>query len=286
MDLCDYKQITALLSDVGFHFSKAKGQNFLTAAWVPERIAEASGADGDTGVVEIGPGVGCLTERLARRAAKVVSYEVDRALEPVLARTLAGLDNVEVIFQDVMRRDMTADVKELLPGLRPAVCANLPYSITSPVLKKLYEARCFDTVTVMVQKEVAQRMCAGPGQADYGAFTLLTQWYAVPELLFTVGPECFVPRPKVTSAVVRMEMRTAPPADVDEKAFFAVVRAAFGQRRKTLVNALSGICGRADAAAAVAACGLEEHVRGEQLSLSQFAALADHIQKTVFQKEI
>ena len=273
MDLCDYKQITALLNEVGFRFSKAKGQNFLTAAWVPERIAEECGADDGTGVVEIGPGVGCLTEQLARRAGKVVSYEVDTALRPVLERTLAGLDNVEVVFQDVMKRDLYADVGEMLGGLRPVVCANLPYSITTPVLTKLYEARCFETVTVMVQKEVAQRMCAGAGNADYSAFSLLTQWYAEPELLFSVGAECFVPRPKVTSAVVRLCMRQAPPEDVDEKILFQVIRAAFNQRRKTLVNALSGVCGKERAAAAIAACGFDEKVRGEALTLSQFASL-------------
>lgn len=277
MDLCNYKQIMALLNDVGFRFSKAKGQNFLIAPWVPERIAEACGADGSTGVVEIGPGVGCLTEQLARRAARVVSYEVDRTLQPVLAVTLAGLDNVDVVFEDVMRRDLAADTAAMLPGLRPVVCANLPYSITSPVLKKICQARAFDTVTVMVQKEVARRMCAGPGGVDYSAFTLLISWYAQPELLFTVGPECFVPRPQVTSAVVRLKMRDSPPADADESAFFTVVRAAFNQRRKTLANALSGLYGRKAAAAAMAACGLDGHVRGEQLSLSQFAALANSI---------
>ena len=279
MDLCDYKQIMALLDEVGFRFSKAKGQNFLTADWVPARIAQACGADENTGVVEIGPGVGCLTEQLARRAGKVVSFEVDTALRPVLERTLAGVDNVEVVFQDVMKRDLRADVDRMLPGLRPVVCANLPYSITSPVLTKLYQARCFDSITVMVQKEVAQRMCAGAGDADYSAFSLLTQWYAQPEMLFSVGAECFVPRPKVTSAVVRLHMRRQPPENVDEKALFQIIRAAFNQRRKTLVNALSGVCGKERAAAAIAACGYDEKVRGEAMTLAQFAALTAKIGK-------
>ena len=273
MDLCDYRQMRALLEDAGFRFSKAKGQNFLTAAWVPERIADEAGLGPGHGVVEIGPGVGCLTAQLARRAERVLAYEVDETLRPVLARTLAGLDNIELLFADVMRRDLAADAAELLPGLRWSVCANLPYSITTPVLTKLYQARCFESILVMVQKEVARRMCAGAGEADYGAFSLLTQWFAQPEMLFDVGPECFVPRPKVHSAVVRLAMRRTPPENVDEAAFFRVVRAAFNQRRKTLVNALDGVCGKERARQALAACGLEEHTRGESLSLAAFAAL-------------
>lgn len=278
MDLCDYKQIQNLLAATdGFRFSKAKGQNFLTARWVPERIADEAGLDAQTGVVEIGPGVGCLTEQLALRAGKVLSFEIDELLKPVLARTLAPYDNIEVVFGDVMRRDLSAEIAMSLPGLRPVLCANLPYNITSPVLTKVYESRCFETVTVMVQKEVAERLCAAPGQKDYGAFTLLTQWYAEPELLFTVGPECFMPRPKVTSAVVRMTMRKKPPLETDEKALFRVVRAAFNQRRKTLVNALDGVCGKEKARAAVTSCGFSETVRGEALSLADFAALTNTV---------
>ena len=280
MDLCDYNEMRALLADAGFRFSKSKGQNFLTARWVPERIADEADLGPGDGVVEIGPGVGCLTEQLAARAGRVLAYEVDEALKPVLARTLRGLENVEVLFADVMDRDLAADAEEMLPGLRHTVCANLPYSITTPVLTKLYQARCFDAIIVMVQKEVARRMCAEAGDSDYGAFTLLTQWYAEPSLLFTVGPECFVPRPKVHSAVVRLTMRKAPPADVDEAAFFKVVRAAFNMRRKTLANALDGLCGRERAAAAIAACGFDGNIRGEALTLAQFAALTNEIYMT------
>ncbi len=275
MDLCNYHDIQALLAGTdGFRFSKAKGQNFLTARWVPERIADEAGLGPDVGVVEIGPGVGCLTEQLAQRAARVLSFEVEELLRPVLTQTLAPYDNIDVVFGDVMRRDIRAETESRLPGLRHVLCANLPYSITTPVLRKIYEARCFETVTVMVQREVAARMCARAGQADYGAFTLLTQWYAEPEPLFTVGPECFVPRPKVTSAVVRMTMRQTPPVDADERAIFPLIRAAFGQRRKTLQNALSGVCGRDAAREAIAACGFPETVRGETLTLADFAALA------------
>ncbi len=277
MDLCNYNEMRALLGEAGFRFSKAKGQNFLTAAWVPRRIADEADLGPDDGVVEIGPGVGCLTEQLAARAGRVLAYEVDEALRPVLGMTLRGLDNVEVLFADVMGRDLAADVGQMLPGLRNTVCANLPYSITTPVLTKLYQARCFEGMIVMVQREVARRMCAGAGNGEYGAFSLLTQWYAEPEMLFDVGPECFMPRPKVHSAVVKLTMRKTPPAEVDEAAFFRVVRAAFNMRRKTLVNALDGLCGRERAAAALAACGLDGNIRGEALSLEQFAVLTNAI---------
>lgn len=277
MDLCDYNQIQALLQAEGFHFSKAKGQNFLTAAWVPERIAESCGLDGNAGVVEIGTGVGCLTEQLAKRAGKVLAFEVDEALRPILARTLSPYDNIEVVFGDVMRRDLKDEITRSLPGLRPVLCANLPYSITTPVLTKIYESRCFETVTVMVQKEVADRMCAAPGQKDYGAFTLLTRWYAEPEKLFAVGPDCFIPRPKVTSAVVRLAVRAGAPFDTDERLYYRIVRAAFNMRRKTLANALDGVCGREKAREAIVACGLSETVRGEALSPAEFAALTNMI---------
>lgn len=279
MDLCDVRQVEALLARHGFRFSKSKGQNFLTASWVPERIAECSGADAGCGVVEIGPGFGCLTEQLSLRAEKVLCYEVDEALRPVLAVTLAERENVEILFADAMRRDIAADIREHLPALRPLLCANLPYNITSPVLTKLLEAQCFESLTVMVQKEVAERIAARPGTAQYGAFSILAQWYSEPEFLFEVRPECFVPRPKVTSAVVRMIPRNEPPAQVDEKALFRVVRAAFNMRRKTLTNALDGLCGKERAAEALRACGLDERVRGEVLSLAEFAALTNEIEK-------
>ena len=279
MDLCDYKQIQALLSESGFHFSKAKGQNFLIDSSVPERIAEAACLDSGTGVVEIGPGVGCLTEQLARRAGRVASFEVDMLLRPVLARTMAPYDNVEVEFADVMHVDLRRAAEEKLAGLRPVLCANLPYSITTPLLTKVFEAKCFETITVMVQKEVADRICAKPGQKDYGAFTLLAQWYTEPELLFTVGPEFFLPRPKVTSAVVRMRVRTEPPVEADEKTLFRVIRAAFNQRRKTLVNALDSVYGREKTRAALAACGFPETIRGEALTLAEFAALTKELMR-------
>ena len=273
MNLCDYRELQVMLQANGFRFSKAKGQNFLTAAWVPERIAEEAGLDRQTGAVEIGPGVGCLTEQLALRAGKVLAFEVDELLRPVLGVTMHAYDNVELVFDDILRRDLKKETEARLPGMRHVLCANLPYNITTPALTRIYEARCFDTVTVMVQKEVAQRLCARAGERDYGAFSILTQWYGTPEMLFTVGAECFMPRPKVQSAVVRIQMREAPPVQAEEKAFFAVVRAAFNQRRKTLANALNGLCGKERAAAVLADCGLPPAVRGEELSLEEFAAI-------------
>ena len=281
MDLTNPSELKTLLTRHGFHFSKAMGQNFLIAAWVPERIAGESGVDAKTGVLEVGPGVGCLTRELSRRAGKVLAVELDERLRPVLAETLAGCGNTEVLFGDVLKQNLPELVRETFPGLRPAVCANLPYNVTSPLLTAFLEAGCFDTVTVMVQREVAHRLCAKPGTGDYGAFTVFTQWHAEPEILFDVSPGCFLPAPKVTSSVVHLKVRNEPPVPVkSEKRFFQVVRAAFNQRRKTLVNALSA--GMNDvtkerAAEAVLACGLDERVRGEALSIEQFAAISDQL---------
>ena len=280
MNLTDYNEIRALLSRHGFRFSKSLGQNFLTAAWVPERIADEAGLDRETGVVEIGPGVGCLTAQLAKRAGKVAAIELDKALLPVLRETLADCGNVTVIHGDATRLDLRALVAEQLPGLRPVVCANLPYNVTTPLLTALIEAGCFETVTVMIQREVARRICAGVGSPDYGAFGLFVQWHCVPELLFDVPPSCFVPQPKVTSSVIRLARREAPPLPVrDEQLLFRVIRAAFNQRRKTLVNALSsGLgLGKAELEQVLTGCGLDARVRGEALDIGAFTAISDKI---------
>ena len=281
MNLTNPTELKALLNRHGFRFSKAMGQNFLIAAWVPERIAAQAGIDGQTGVLEVGPGVGCLTRELSQYAGKVLAVELDERLRPVLAETLADCDNAEVIFGDVLKQDLAGLVKEKFVGLRPVVCANLPYNVTSPLLTAFLEAGCFETVTVMIQREVARRLCAGPGTADYGAFTVFTQWHAQPEILFDVSPGCFLPAPKVTSSVVQLTVRTAPPAQVwDERLFFAVVRAAFNQRRKTLVNALSsGLSGytKEQITVAILDCGLDEKIRGEALGIEAFARLADKL---------
>lgn len=281
MNLCNEKDIRDLLARHGFHFSKALGQNFLTASWVPERIAEESGADENTGVLEIGPGIGCLTRELSERAARVASIELDERLYPILDETLADRDNVTVIPGDAMKLDIEAIVKEYFGGLTPAVCANLPYNITTPVISKLMETGLFETITVMIQREVAKRICASPATADYGAFTIYVNFYYEPEILFDVHPGCFTPQPKVTSSVVRMTKRAEPAAKPeDEKLFFKIVKSAFLQRRKTLVNALSSGLENVPKdriSAAIAACGLPETVRGEVLSIAQFAALSDEI---------
>lgn len=281
MRLTDINDIKSLLVSHGFRFSKSMGQNFLTAAWVPEDIAEAAQLDENTGVLEVGPGIGCLTEQLAMRAGKVVAVELDNALRPVLKQTLAGKDNVEIIFGDVLKQDIKGLVTEKMQGLRPVVCANLPYNVTSPLITAFLEAECFDSVTVMIQREVAKRICAKPATADYGAFTVLVNWYSEPELLFDVPPSCFIPQPKVTSSVIRLKTRSAPPVEVKDKAlFFRVVRAAFGMRRKTLTNALSANFNeltKADIENLLTACGFDPKIRGEVLPVGDFAAISDAI---------
>ena len=281
MDLCNQNDIKALLARHGFRFSKSMGQNFLIESWVPQRIAEASGAGPGAGVVEVGPGIGPLTVELARRAGRVAAVELDRSLLPILAETLAPYPNVEVVPGDVMKLDLAALCRDKLSGLTPMVCANLPYNITTPVITACLEAGCFSAITVMIQREVARRICAAPGSADYGAFSVFCQYHAGTELLFEVPPQCFLPAPKVTSAVVRLVPRAQPPQDlVDEDAFFRVVRAAFAQRRKTLLNSLTAAYGdRERVRAALAACSLQENVRGERLGMAEFASLAAFLAK-------
>ena len=269
--------VKALLARHGFRFSKSMGQNFLVDPSVPERIADSCGAGGDTGVLEVGPGIGALTARLAERAAKVVSVELDGRLMPLLDETLSNYGNVEIVKGDILAEDIPALVREKFAGLRPIACANLPYNITTPAITALIEAEVFTDITVMIQREVARRLCADAGTPDYGAFTVYVNYYTEPELLFDVFPESFMPQPKVVSSVVRMRRRERPPVDADEKKFFKVVRAAFAQRRKTLVNSLSSSLGIAKdrVTAAVEASGLEPLVRGEALDMDAFARLAD-----------
>lgn len=280
MELTNYSQIRELLLRHGFRFSKSMGQNFLTAAWVPERIAEESSVGPENCVLEIGPGVGCLTRQLSQRAGKVVAIELDSALRPVLAETMADCGNVEIIFGDALKLDLAALMREKAGSLRPAVCANLPYNITSPLLSAFIEAKCFESITVMIQREVAQRLCAAAGSADYGAFTVYANWHAEPSILFDVSPGCFMPQPKVTSSVIRLLPRSAPPAEMpSEELFFRLVRAAFNQRRKTLVNALSSaqIADKAALERCMSECGLDVRVRGEALGIAQFVQLCEKI---------
>ena len=283
VEVCNIQVMKPLLAEHGFHFSKAKGQNFLVAPWVPERIAEDAGVDASAGVLEIGPGIGPLTQQLALRAGKVCAVEVDRRLEPILAQTVGEFSNLEILWEDVLKLDVPALVREKFSGLRPMACANLPYYITSPILTALLEAECFDSVTVMVQKEVAQRIAAKPGTEDYSAFTVFCQYYSEPKILFDVPAHCFMPQPKVTSAVICLKTRQQRPWEIlDEAVFFRTVRASFAMRRKKLQNGLaSGFpeLGKAGAGEIIAACGLDENVRGETLSIAQFAQLANEIVK-------
>ena len=284
MDLCDIREIKSLLARHGFHFSKSMGQNFLIQSWVPRDIAAASGAGPGVGVLEIGPGIGPLTDRLAGLADRVAAVELDRSLLPVLAETMAGHDNVEIVPGDILKLDVPALVGEKLAGLTPIVCANLPYNITTPVLTALLEARCFASITVMIQREVARRICAAPGTPDYGAFSIYCQVHAGTELLFDVPPDCFLPAPKVTSSVLRLTPRPLPAELEDAAFFFRVVRAAFAQRRKTLLNALGAAFGgqvsKEELAGLLAGCGLPSDVRGERLGIPEFAALARALRQT------
>lgn len=282
MDLCNIQDIKALLSRHGFHFSKSMGQNFLIESWVPGQIAESAGCGEDTGALEIGPGIGPLTAQLAQRCGRVVSVELDKALLPLLAETMGGFDNVEIVPGDILKLDIPALVSDKLSGLTPIACANLPYNITTPVLTALLESGCFERITVMIQREVALRVCAAPGTSDYGAFSVFCQYHARCERLFDVGPECFLPAPKVTSSVIQLTPRPKPGEVGDETAFFRVVRFAFAQRRKTLLNALSAAYGsrfsKEELRQIILDCGLPETIRGERLGLEAFAQLAQRLQ--------
>ena len=281
INVCDIQVMKPLLSAHGFHFSKAKGQNFLIASWVPAAIAEDAGVDENAGVLEIGPGIGPLTQQLCLRAGKVCAVEVDTRLKPILQQTLGEFDNLEILWGDVLKLDIPTLVREKLGSLRPMACANLPYYITSPILTALLEADCFDSVTVMVQKEVAQRIAAVPGSPDYSAFTVFCQYYAQPELLFDVPASCFLPQPKVTSAVIQLKVRTQRPWDIaDRELFFRTVRASFAMRRKKLSNGLAAgfpELGKQGAEEILSRCGLSANVRGETLGIPEFAAIANEI---------
>ena len=281
IDVCDIQVMKPLLAEHGFHFSKAKGQNFLIARWVPERIAEDAGVDETVGALEIGPGIGPLTQQLCLRAKKVCAVELDPRLQPILDLTVGEFDNLEIVWDDILKQNVAALVKEKFAGLRPFACANLPYYITSPILSALLEAECFEAVTVMVQKEVAVRIAAKPGTADYSAFTVFCQFYAQPEILFDVPAHCFLPQPKVTSAVVMLKTRKELPWEILDKAtFFRTVKASFAMRRKKLQNGLAAgfpELGKDGAGQVIAECGLPENVRGETLDIAQFAALANAI---------
>jgi len=281
MNLSDLSTIKSVLSRHGFSFAKSLGQNFLINPDVCPRMAEESGAGAGTGVLEVGPGIGVLTAELAKRAEKVVSVELDRRLLPVLRETLADFSNVKVVNGDVMKLDLKQLISEEFSGMDVMVCANLPYYITSPVIMKLLEERLpVKSITVMVQKEAAERLCAAPGTRACGAVSAAVRYFAEPEVLFGVDRSSFVPQPNVDSTVIRLTVREEPPVAIrSEKQFFALVRAAFGQRRKTVLNSVSAglSLGREVVTAALERAGIVQNARAEQLTMEQLAALSNEL---------
>lgn len=275
--LSDPAVIKAILTRAGFSFKKSLGQNFLTDGSVCPEMAEDAAECGDSLALEIGPGIGVLTVELARRFERVVSVELDERLRPILTETLADLSNTEVVFGDAMKLDLAALIAERAGAGRAAVCANLPYYITSPLIMLLLESRLpISSVTVMVQKEAAERLCAEPGSREGGAVSVAVRYYSEPEILFEVPRSSFTPQPNVDSTVVRLVIRSQPPVSVpDEAAFFSFVRASFGQRRKTLINSLSALShySRENIRQALTELGIREDIRAEALDMSALAAV-------------
>lgn len=282
MQLTDAGTIKELLARHGFTFSKAMGQNFLINPSVCPRMAEGCGADLSTGVLEIGPGIGVLTKELAQRAKKVVAIELDHRLLPVLKETLADYDNITLVQGDAMKLDLQALLKREFGDMPVVVCANLPYYITSPLIMRLLEEQlALESITVMVQKEAADRLCAKVGSRQSGAVTVAVHFYAEPKRLFTVSPGSFLPAPRVDSAVIRLDLLEHPPVEADQQALFRVVRGGFSQRRKTLCNALSSSLSltKQEIAATMEECGIPSSARAEQLSLEEFACLSRTLTK-------
>ena len=258
---------------------KSMGQNFLIDPNIPEKIVRLSGIDDTCGVLEIGPGAGALTKELARAAKLVIAVELDGRLMPLLTDAVSGFSNVEIIQGDILKLDIRKVVAEGMLDVSCHVCANLPYNITTPAISAVIDSGVFDTITVMVQREVGRRICAAPASPDYGAFTVYVNYHALSETLFGVPPECFIPRPKVHSSVVRMILREKRLLSTEDEArFFRVVRAAFSQRRKTLVNALHSAFGgsmlKSRILEIVRSCGFDALVRGEALGLYDFINLS------------
>ena len=271
----------AVLQKYNFTFQKKYGQNFLIDSHVLEKIMDAAEIGKDDCVVEIGPGIGTMTQYLAERAGEVVAVEIDKNLIPILTDTLADYKNVSIINEDILKVDLNRIVEEKNGGRPVKIVANLPYYITTPIIMGLFENHVpVKSITVMVQKEVADRMQVGPGTKDYGALSLAVQYYAKPEIVAIVPPNCFIPRPNVASAVIRLTCHEKKPVEVkDEKGMFALIRASFNQRRKTLANSLSNAQNlsltREQVTEALESMQLSPTIRGEALTLEQFAALAD-----------
>lgn len=280
-NLSDVSVIKDILSRHGFTFSKALGQNFLINPSVCPRMAEACGADENTGIIEVGPGIGVLTAELAKRAKKVVSIELDTRLLPVLDETLSDFDNVKIINADVLKTDLKKLIEEEFAGMKVSVCANLPYYITSPVIMYLLESRLdIESLTVMVQKEAAQRLCAAVGSRDAGAVTVAVDYYSNANKVFDVSAGSFMPAPKVDSSVIRLDVRKQPPVELkDEKLFFRMVKAVFAQRRKTASNSISAgmSLSKPVVLEAIANAGYGENVRAESFTLDELATLSNEI---------
>ena len=283
-DLSNYKTLCTILERNGFNLKKSLGQNFLIDPTVCPQMADEACTDADA-IIEIGPGAGVLTVELAKRAKKVVSIEIDEKLRPVLKETLADYDNVEVVFGDVMKIDLNQLIDEKLQGMKIAVCANLPYYITSPIIMMLLESNLsIESITVMVQKEAADRLCAEMGTRECGAVTAAVRFYCTPSLLFNVPRDSFMPPPKVDSAVIKLDISGKEKEfDVDPADFFKIIKAAFSMRRKTLVNCLSNGLKKDKQAIyeILDECGIDRNARGEQLSMEQFTAIANTFKKGV-----
>ena len=279
------KYTIEVLQKYGFVFQKRFGQNFLIDTHVLERIIEASEITKDDFVLEIGPGIGTMTQYLAEAAREVTAVEIDDALIPILKDTLKEWDNVTVLHGDILKTDIRKIADEKNQGRPIKVVANLPYYITTPIIMGLFESHVpVDSITVMVQKEVADRMQTGPGSKDYGALSLAVQYYAEPKIVANVPPNCFMPRPKVGSAVIRLTRHQNPPVTtLDEKLMFRLIRASFNQRRKTLSNSLKNSqelpYSKEEVETAITECGLPLNIRGEALTLEQFARLSDAFSK-------
>lgn len=283
MELSNIGNIKEILGKHGFTFSKSLGQNFLVNPSVCPRMAEYSGADKGVGVIEVGPGIGVLTCELAKRADKVVSIELDKRLLPVLDETLSEFDNIKIVNDDILKIDLNKLIVDEFKGMDVVVCANLPYYITSPVIMKLLEDKLpIKALTVMVQKEAAQRICAEVGTRQSGAVTVAVNYYAQPQMLFGVSAGSFMPAPKVDSAVIRLDILEKPSVTVEnEKLFFKTVKSAFGQRRKTLPNSLSAglSLSKAEVITALDNANVPQNYRAEQLTMEQFANIANQVEK-------
>lgn len=273
MNLCDINTLKPLLKRHGFTFSKGLGQNFLCDQTIPFAIAEGAGVDNQTCVIEVGPGVGALTTELCKRAHHVTAIELDKRLPALLNETLSEYSNFDLVQGDVLKVNIPEICKNF-NGMNTVACANLPYYITTPAITTLIESKCFSSITVMVQREVAHRICAKAGSSDYGAFTLYVNYHAKAYIITEVDRECFIPSPNVDSTVVRLDILDTPPVDGDKTKLFKLIHAAFAQRRKTLLNCLSfaykNIYSKTELEDIIKSAGFEPNVRGEQLTLEDY----------------